>query len=144
MNRQAALLGTGVVAFNATVTFAHDQAHGSLGVQLNAFQTIYAYTVIAAAPLLALVLLWTPKFRAGGLLLALSMAGSLAFATFFHYVHVSPDHVNHLPVGDAQGLFRLTAGLMIPAEILGIVAGLWIWRHTATSPDPAPPRPASV
>lgn len=142
MNPRAALPGTVVILLNVIVTYAHDRAHGSLGVHLNVLQTIYAYTVIAAAPLLALVLLWTPKVGAGGLLLAASMAGSLAFATFFHYVHVSPDHVNHLPAGEAQGLFRMTAALMVPAEILGVAVGVWIWRAASRPSGPArPPLP---
>ncbi len=122
------MAGTGIILLNAIVTLAHNEAHGGLGVELNVFQTVYAYTVIVFAPLLALVLLWTPRIRQGGLLLAAAMAGSLAFATFFHYVHVSPDHVHHLPEGDARGLFRLTALLMIPAQTLGLVTGLAVWR----------------
>jgi hypothetical protein len=137
MKRGAAIAGTLVILLNAVVTLAHDEAHSGLGVELSAFQNAYAYTVIVGGPLLALALLWTPWIRQAGLLLALAMAGSLAFAAFFHYVHVSPDHVDHLPEGDAQGLFRLTAMLMIPAQALGIATGLAIWRRAAPAGNKA-------
>lgn len=137
MKRRAAVAGTLVILLNAAITLAHDAAHKELGVQLNLAQNVYAYTVIAAMPLLALALLWTSRIRQAGLLLAVAMAGSLAFAGFFHYVHVSPDHVNHLPEGDAQGLFRLTAMLMVPSQALGMATGLAIWRWAG----PAEKRP---
>lgn len=52
------------------------------------------------------------------------MAGSLIFGGYYHYVLVSPDHVSHLPAGDARWLFRLTAGLLMLTELLGVIVGL--------------------
>lgn len=131
MNRTAALAGTAVIVLNAIVTMAHGQAHTDLNVTLNAAQSAFVYTVILAAPLLALILLWTPRVSLAGLVLALAMAGSLAFSGFFHYIHISPDHVQHLPAGDAQGAFRLTAAAMVLTNLLGLAAGFVIWRRGA-------------
>jgi cytochrome bd-type quinol oxidase subunit 2 len=102
----------------------HGGAHKELGVELNAWQTIYVTVVILVTPLVAAVLLWTRRTRLGFLLLVLSMFGSLIFGAYYHYVAVSPDHVSHLPPGDAQGLFRATALLLLLTEVLGLVAGL--------------------
>jgi hypothetical protein len=33
------------------------------------------------------------------------MFGSLVFGGIYHYIIISPDHVAHLPTGDARGLF---------------------------------------
>ena len=53
------------------------------------------------------------------------MLAALAFGAVHHYVLVSPDHVAHLPEGDAQGLFRATAAAMLVLEAAGAWAG---WR----------------
>jgi len=108
----------------------HGGAHKELGVELNAWQTIYVTVVILVAPLVAAVLLWTQRARLGFLLLVLSMFGSLIFGVYYHYVAVSPDYVSHLPPGDAQGLFRTTALLLLLTELLGLVAGLLGLRGT--------------
>ena len=53
------------------------------------------------------------------------MLGSLIFGFLHHYIIISPDHVSHLPLVAAQGMFRLTAVLLIVTEALGVlVAGL--------------------
>ena len=52
------------------------------------------------------------------------MLGSLLFGAYHHYVAISPDHVAHLPPGDAQGLFRVTAQLMVVVELLGAGVGI--------------------
>ena len=105
----------------------------SLKVELNEWQNIYVITVILIAPLIALVLVWTRRIRAGLLLLVISMAGSLIFGAYFHYVFVSPDHVSHLPPGDAQGMFRTTALLLVLTELFGVSAGLWGLRRLSST-----------
>jgi len=96
-----------------------------VGVGLSEWQNIYVITVILIAPLIALLLLWTRYARLGLLVLVISMAGSLIFGVIYHYVVVSPDHVSHLPPGDAAGMFRLTAFLLILTELFGVVVGLF-------------------
>jgi ACR3 family arsenite efflux pump ArsB len=82
-------------------------------------------TVIVIAPLIAMLLIWTRLARAGLVLLVISMTGSLIFGVVYHYIVISSDHVSHLPPGDAQGLFRTTALLLVLTELAGIGAGLW-------------------
>ena len=99
--------------------------------ELNSFQETYAAIVIVAAPVVAAVLLWTRYSRAGLLLLCGSMVGSLLFGLYFHYVAISADHVSYLPPGDAQGLFRLTALLLLLSETFGLAVGFWGLRRMA-------------
>jgi len=74
--------------------------------------------------LIALALVWMRRTRAGFALLAISMAGSLIFGGYFHYIGISPDHVSHLPPGDAQGMFRVTAVLLLATELFGAIVGV--------------------
>jgi hypothetical protein len=106
------------------VSLVHGYAHSQLGVGLSAWQNSYVLIVITLAPLIALALVWMRRARVGFALLAISMAGSLIFGGYFHYIGISPDHVSHLPTGDAQGMFRVTAVLLLATELLGAVVGV--------------------
>jgi len=122
--KMASLLGTVAVLAHVVIVLLHGVAHSSLGVELSAWQKTYAAIVIVATPLVAAVLLWTRHVRFALLLLAASMAGSLIFGGYYHYLAISADHVSHLPPGDAQGLFRLTAMLLTVPETFGVAVGL--------------------
>ena len=129
MNRRYRIVCTAAVLVHLAVNLLHGRAHGELGVGLSAWQNIYVITVILIAPLIAMLLLWTRYARLGVLVLVISMAGSLIFGVIHHYVLVSPDHVSHLPPGDAQGMFRMTALFLVLTELFGLVVGLW-WRRS--------------
>ena len=126
-------VSTVAVLAHLVVNVLHGGAHSSLKVELNEWQNIYVIIVILIAPLIALVLVWTRRIRAGLLLLVISMAGSLIFGAYFHYIFVSPDHVSHLPPGDAQGMFRTTALLLVLTELFGVSAGLWGLRRLSST-----------
>ena len=117
-------LCTIAVLVHLLVSLVHGYAHTELGVGLSAWQNWYVLIVITVAPLVALSLIWTRHRRIGFLLLIASMAGSLTFGAYYHYVAISPDHVSHLPAGDAQGLFRVTAVLLLATELFGAVVGV--------------------
>lgn len=110
-----------VVLAHLIVNLLHGQAHTKLGVGLSAWQQGYVIVVILLAPLIALALSFTRYIRAGLWLLLASMLGALIFGACYHYFIISPDHVAHLPAGDAQGLFRMTALLLLVTEALGVV-----------------------
>lgn len=128
---------TFAVLAHLVVNVLHGRAHESLGVGLNTFQNIYVITVILIAPLIAMLLLWTRYARTGLLLLVISMAGSLIFGAIYHYVIVSTDHVAHLPPGDAQGMFRITAVLLILTELFGVIVGLLGLRSNRRRASPS-------
>ena len=113
---------TVVVLSHLAVNLLHGRAHTELGVGLTSWQQFYVVVVILVAPLAALLLLWTKYSRAGLWLLLASMLGSLIFGACYHYILVSSDHVAHLPPGEARGLFRATALLLLITEGLGVVA----------------------
>jgi len=129
--RSIVLLSAVAVLAHLVVSIVHGRAHESLTVGLSSWQNLYVLTVIVIVPLIAMVLIWTRLARPGLLLLVISMAGSLIFGVAYHYVVISPDHVSHIPLGDAQGLFRTTALLLVLAELFGVAVGLWGVRETS-------------
>ena len=133
ISRTHRILCTVAVLAHLAINLLHGRAHEELRVGLSAWQSIYVVTVILIAPLIAMLLLWTRYARVGLLVLVISMAGSLIFGVIYHYVIVSPDHISHLPPGDAQGVFRMTALLLIVTELLGLVAGLFGLRSKVYS-----------
>ncbi len=91
-------LATLAVVSHGVVVWFHKVAHQELGVGLPmSWERVFVNVVILAAPVVALVLVWTPWSRGGYLLLALSMFGALVFGIYHHYMAMSPDHVAHLP-----------------------------------------------
>ena len=116
------------VLAHLVVTVLHGQAHTRLGVGLSNWQQAYVLAVIVLAPLVALVLSLTRYARAGVWLLLASMLGSLIFGACYHYLIISPDHVAHLPPGDARGLFRVTALLLLVTESFGVVVAAMLLR----------------
>ena len=120
-----------VVLAHLIVTLFHGHAHTSLIVGLSNWQNIYVITIILLAPLFALALSFTRYARPALWLLLLSMLGALIFGVCYHYVIISPDHVAHLPPGDARGAFRLTALLLVVTEALGVVVAAVALQRTA-------------
>ena len=117
------LLVTFAVLAHLIVVVIHGQAHTKLAVGLSTWQQSYVVIVILLAPLIALILSFTRYARVGLWLLLVSMLGSLIFGACYHYIIISPDHVAHLPPGDARGLFRVTALLLLVTEAFGVVVG---------------------
>ena len=128
--RNIVLLSTVSVLAHLVVSIIHGRAHEGLAVGLSSWQNMYVLIVIVIAPLIAMLLIWTRLARAGLVLLVISMAGSLIFGVVYHYIVISPDHVSHLPPGEAQGLFRTTALLLVLTELFGLLVGLWGLRKT--------------
>ena len=126
-NSQRAWVTLAVVA-HLIVTVVHGQAHTSLGVGLSNWQQSYVLAVIVVAPLIALALSFTRYAGAGLWLLLASMLGSLIFGACYHYIIISPDHVAHLPPGEAQSAFRATAMLLLITEAFGVVVAAMALR----------------
>lgn len=129
-------LGVGIVLAHFIVVMFHGSAHTNLKIDLATWQTIFLLIVVVLAPIVAAILIWTRLSRFGFVLLAASMAGALLFGIYFHYLAISPDHVSHLPPGDAQGTFRLTALLLAITEAIGLTIGLAYSRGTANGAGP--------
>ncbi len=119
MSVKPALQATIVVVAHLAVGVVHDLAHQGLVVELTSFQSIFVQIAYLGLPVVAAVLVWTPFSRLGLGLLAFSLAASLIFGIWYHFLFVSADHVAHLPAGDDQGLFRATAVLMAIVDAVG-------------------------
>jgi Na+/proline symporter len=107
-----------------------------LNVELSRSQLLFIAIVITIAPLLAGLLIWRGATRAGAIMLALSMAGSLVFGVYHHFVLISPDHVSHLP--GIPGtipviMFQVTAVLLALLEGLGVIAGIMALKSDAST-----------
>ena len=124
-DRRVAIVGTVFVAVHALVNAAHAIAHWELGIQMSTWQETFIVVVIGLSPLVGVALLWTANAPLGAALLTASMAAACLFGVYYHYVAISPDHVEHLPPGDAQGLFRTSAFLVAASQALGTAVGLW-------------------
>jgi hypothetical protein len=124
-NRALAIAGTLAVLIHGVIAALHGVAHSELGIQLSTAENAFINAVIVAAPLVGAAALWTRFAFAGAVLLAVSLAGALLFGAYHHYVAISPDHVAHLPPGDLQGLFRVTAVLLVVSEAAGSAVGVW-------------------
>ncbi len=112
------------VVGHLVVVVLHGQSHTSLSVGLSNSQQMYVLLVIVLAPLVALIVSFTRFIRAGLWLLFASMLGALIFGAVYHYLIISPDHVSHLPAGDARGLFQVTAVLLLVTETFGVAVSV--------------------
>ena len=113
-----------VVAVHALVNAVHGYAHVSLGVLMSWLANVFIVSVIMIAPILAAALLWTKWRRQGAWLLSASMAGSLLFGAYNHFVAVSEDHIFHVPrAGSGRTTFQITAVLLALIELSGCLMG---------------------
>jgi hypothetical protein len=121
------------VVAHAAVGVLHAAAHQVLGVETSMAQQVFILAVIFVAPLVAGLLLWKKRTRAGAALLAGSMAGSLAFGVYYHFIADSPDHVAHVALMSPAGwaiVFQATALLLVLTEAGGICAGALALRKS--------------
>jgi hypothetical protein len=122
-------LAMATIIAHVAVVALHSAAHQILGVQASPVQLLFIVIVIMLAPLVAWLLLWKSRRTTGALLLAGSMAGSLIFGVYNHFIAISPDHVaevTHLPQQNWALIFQITAALLALIEAFGIWAGIRI------------------
>jgi hypothetical protein len=120
----SARYGTTIVFVNRLINIVHGVAPLELHIDLSAAEKLFVAVVILAGPLVAMALLWTPWQRLGLGLLALTMAGSLAFGLYHHFVAMGPDHVGAQVAGFWGTTFVVTACLLFLAEAVGTYVGV--------------------
>lgn len=126
-SRFAAWLGTVVVVIHEIPLVLHGIAHVQLGIYLpSVLANLYIAVVLYAAPVVAAGLLWANRTRFGAWLLLASMAGSLAFEVYNHFLVMSEDHVSMVPAGTWGDIFRVTAVASVVTEVLAGIAALFI------------------
>jgi hypothetical protein len=127
----------GLILTHLGVSVLHGFAHSQLGIGLSAAQEVFVVGVTTATPLMAGYLLWKSKLRAGGALLAASMAGALIFGVYYHFIAPGPDNVAYpspLNYGAADELFEVTAIGVAMLEFIGTISGLTIWLWPTAIP----------
>ena len=130
------LVVAALAAVHLAVTLWHSGAHTELAIGLPPLKLAYAYGVIVIAPPVAALLLWTRFATAGLWAFTLAMLGSLLFATYHHYILVSPDNIAHLPEGaaEAHARFISSAGISALLELASALVGAFLLgRHQAES-----------
>ncbi len=105
----------------------HGDAHTVLEINLPAVKTLFIYLVIVLAPLAGTILLWTRYYSVGIAVVTISMASSLAFGVYHHYILISPDNIAHLPAGlpAAQAQFINSAALIALFELVSALVGAY-------------------
>ena len=123
--RTLKLMALGVIAFHFVLVLLHSIAHEVLSVKATPAQLSFIIPVIIVAPVVAGFIL-AKHYKAGTVLLAASMLGSLVFGVYYHFIADTIDHVSHVahlqPAFWSQ-MFRATAYLLAISELVGVVVG---------------------
>jgi hypothetical protein len=120
--------GTAIVVIHAIANGLHGLAHVEIPIPLSLLQSLFVGIVIFPIPITAAILLWTKFYRIGIWLLLGSLAGSLLFGIYNHFIVISPDHVSQVSFADWGLLFQITAILIIIVDGLGAGIGVWALR----------------
>jgi hypothetical protein len=116
--------GTAIVVLHLIANGLHGLAHVKIPVSLSLLQSLFVGIVIFLAPVIAAILLWTPFYRIGSWLLLSSIAGSLLFGIYNHFIVISPDHVSQVSLAGWGLLFQITAILIVIVDGFGCWIGL--------------------
>ena len=123
-----------LILVHLVVSTLHGLAHQAAIVKLTTFGYVYVTIVITFGPLVAAVLLFTRKRKAGGLLLMLSMLGSFIFGVWYHFLSNTSDNVTQVH-GPWHSTFLCTAIGLAVIEPAGMVVGFRMFRAFAESPQ---------
>jgi hypothetical protein len=114
------ITATLIVLLHLLFVLAHGNAHVKLQVAATSWQSAFIALVIVVCPLIAMTLLWTRLQKAGFVLMALSMTGSLVFGLMNHFLLSSPDNALGMHLGYWQSIFGTTAVLLAIIEAIGL------------------------
>jgi hypothetical protein len=114
-------LGSAVLG-HLLITILHGASHSGAHVEITRGQSLFVLIVILIGPVAGLVVSFI-RPRAGGLLVAATMAAALVFGLVNHFIIVSPDHVTQV-TADWRPLFTASALALVASEAAGVVAGL--------------------
>jgi hypothetical protein len=121
--------GTTIVAIHTIANGLHGLAHVEIPIPLSLLQALFVGIVIFLIPIVATILLWTQFDRIGSWLLLSSIAGSLLFGIYNHFIAISPDRVSQVSFAGWGLLFQITAILILIVDGLGSGVGLWALRN---------------
>ena len=139
--RLTASVLTALGAIHLAIAVWHGSAHAELGVGLSTWQNLFVDVVVVLAPLVAIGLLWTRYVGLGLWIFLVAMCGSLLFGTYYHYVYISPDNIEHLPAGSAaaHARFMLSAAILALVELAAALCAAFVlgWHMRSIRHDAA-------
>jgi len=116
-------IGIATVISHLLVVTPHSLAHTNLQIDMNRWQNIYIGVVILLGPIVSAVLL-AMRRKTGFTLLSLTMAGSLVFGVYYHFIAAGPDNVASLHEHPWTSTFQLSAVFLAVTELCGTVVGV--------------------
>ena len=116
-------LGIAIVILHLLIVTPHSMAHTQLQIGMNNWQNIYIGLVILLGPIVSAALLAIRR-KTGFSLLALTMAGSLVFGVYYHFIAAGPDNVASLHPHAWTSTFQLSAVLLAVTELCGTIVGV--------------------
>ena len=127
-----------IVVAHVAVNVIHGLAHGAVEVWLPAWKNVVVLLMILIGPPVGLALAWRGHAAAGYGLLTLTMAGSLAFGVWHHFIAMSPDHVSQIPDGAWGAAFIASSWALALSELAGAAIGVVGWRRARAAGEPKP------
>jgi len=121
-------VATWLVLAHLAVGLTHGLAHSHLAIGINLWQKIFVAIVINAGPLAAVALLWTRLQKPGALLLASTMAASLIFGVYYHFLAAGPDNALGQGPGSWNMAFLATSVLLALTEAFAMAWSWWAFR----------------
>lgn len=121
-----------VILVHLLVVAVHGRAHRYLIIPLTRTQEIFILAAVLLGPLVAALLLISRAPRAGAWLLLLSMAASLAFGAYYHFLAIGPDNVASVSSIGWGRVFQASSVLLVLIEALGVGAGVALLRKPAS------------
>jgi hypothetical protein len=118
------LVLTGIVLIHLAVNLAHGFAHARANVALSRGAVWFVLLVILVGPILGLVVQRLAPPPLGEWIVAVTLAGALAFGVANHFLIQGADHVSHV-AEPWRGLFGSTAVLLVATEALGSAVAVW-------------------
>jgi hypothetical protein len=96
----------------------HGDAHEILEIALPGLKMAFVVIVIVIGPIIGTALIWINHSALGCWITGCSMAGSVLFSVYHHYVLISIDNVDHLPPGTPEAHEHFTNS----AELIALAA----------------------
>lgn len=121
-----------LILVHLLVVAVHGRAHRHLIIPLTRTQEIFILAAVLLGPLVAALLLISRAPRAGAWLLLLSMAASLAFGAYYHFLAIGSDNVASVSSIGWGRIFQASSVLLVLIEALGMGTGIALLRKPAS------------
>jgi hypothetical protein len=117
-----------LVVVHLVVAYWHGNAHEKLSVGLSSAQHLFVNGFVVLLPLIAVLIIWSPRQRTALCVFLASMLGSLIFGGYHHFIAVSSDNIACLPPGPAgwHWQFVASSAALAGLEIVAVLYGAYL------------------